>query len=387
MRLRHLKLFNFRNYANLDVTTDKKVVVLVGDNAQGKTNFLEAIYILALTRSFRLRSDAGLIGEQENFSRVEAEGHGLGRDFKIEVVLKVAKGRERVQKIIKLDSRLASVREILGAFLAVLFCPEDINLIRAVPGARRRFLDIVACKVSHIYCQKLMEYNKILRHRNQVLIRIKKNIGKREELIFWNNELTDKGSFIIQFRQKMLQSLAALTKNYYAKIVSGEKKELWPELNLHYLPSFHIAADSAEEGLRLRFRGELLEKEGTEIFRGQTLFGPHRDDFHFILGHKNIISQGSRGQFRLAVLALKMAELEFLKTELGERPVLLLDDVFSELDAKRKTKVANLVRGQQTFITTTDLSEIAPDLRKDALILEVVRGKIETPPTRGVNGL
>ena len=377
MRLHHLKLVNFRNYANLDIATDKKVVILVGDNAQGKTNFLEAIYLLALTKSFRLRSDAGLIGGGENFARVEAEGRGhLGRDFKIEVVLKAAGRGERAQKLIKLDSRATSVREILGAFLAVLFCPEDINLIRAAPGARRRFLDIAACKVSHAYCGKLMEYNKILRHRNQVLMRVKKNIGKREELIFWNNELTEKGSFIIKFRQKMLQSLAVLTKDYYAQIVSGEENEPWPELNLHYLPSFHIAADSGEEGLRLRFRGELLEKEGTEIFRGQTLFGPHRDDFHFILGRKNIIDQGSRGQFRLAVLALKMAELEFLKTEIGERPVLLLDDVFSELDGKRKALVARLLRHQQTFITTTDLSEIAPDLRKDALILEVAGGEI-----------
>lgn len=384
MRLNHLKLVNFRNYDNLDIGTKKRVIILVGDNAQGKTNFLEAVYLLAITKSFRLRSDADLVGEKDDFVRIEAEVVSQNRDSKIEVVLKKQENRGNIQKIIKLNGQMAPVRAILGAFSAVLFCPEDINLIKAVPGARRRFLDIVACKVNSTYCETLMGYNKILKNRNQVLVRINRGIGNHEELIFWNNELTQKGSFIIKFRQNMAQRLASLTKVYYNKIAKGAGTAPLPELNLHYLPSFHVSSKLDEEAISLRFRGELLKREEVEIARQQTLSGPHRDDFTFILGRKNIVFEGSRGEFRSAILSLKLSELDFLKENLGERPVLLLDDVFSELDRERKRRIAALVKNQQVFIATTDLKEIPSDLRRDALILEVEAGKIEKIKTQSV---
>jgi len=377
MRLNHLKLVNFRNYDVLDIETERRAIILVGDNAQGKTNFLEAIYLLAITKSFRLRSDLDLIGEKEDFSRIEAEGMGRKQGFKIEVVLKRSRKRGNAQKIIKLNGQMAPVRTILGAFLAVLFCPEDINLIKAVPSARRRFLDIVACKVSPTYCETLMEYNKILKNRNQVLLRINKGVGSHEELIFWNTELTRKGSFIIKFRQDMAQKLDSLAKIYYNKIAKGGGETVpGAELSLHYLPSFHISPKLDEEAINLRFRGELLKKEEMEISRQQTLSGPHRDDFSFILGRKNIVFEGSRGEFRSAILSLKLSELDFLEEGLEERPVLLLDDVFSELDGDRKKHVAAQVKKQQTFIAITDIKEIPPSISKEALILKVKRGKI-----------
>lgn len=374
MRLEYLKLFNFRNYQNAEVKTGKRVVVLVGDNAQGKTNFLEATYLLVITKSFRLTREADLIGEDENFARVEARFRGQGKTSKIEVLIKKGADSQYIQKVIKLQGQVVTARRFLGTFSGVLFSPEDINLIKSVPGVRRRVLDIIACQVSSEYCTKLVEYNKIVKNRNQVLVRIKRGIGSKEELIFWNNELVDRGSFIIKFRQNLTSRLNKLIGAHYREIGEGREKE--KILSLHYLPSFSSPASLEEERIRLRFKSELLKKERTEIERQQSTIGPHRDDFHFILGGRNIVYQGSRGEFRSTILALKFAELDFLEEELGERPLLLLDDAFSELDHRRKKRLAAMILGQQTFITTTDLGNIDAELLKKALVLRVQAGKI-----------
>jgi len=375
MQLERLKLVNFRNYKDAEVKTARRAVILVGDNAQGKTNFMEAIYILAITKSFRLRSDLDLLGPESEFARIEAQFESRKKAFKLEVVIKKnIKGGRRQQKTIKLNSVLAPARAILGTFLAVLFCPEDINLIKTVPSGRRRFLDILGCQVSSDYCEKLIEYNKVVKNRNQILLRIKQGVGGPGELVFWNNELVDKGSFIIKFRQEMLSELNLLVRRYYNQI-SGEDLSKGQALSLHYLSSFRLTKDLDEEGIRLRFRGELLKKQRNEIERQQTFIGPHRDDFHFFLKQRNVIHQASRGEFRTTILALKLSELDFLEKKLSERPLLLLDDVFSELDAKRQRRIARLLEKQQTFITTTDLRHIASVLKRKALILRIKAGK------------
>jgi len=375
MQLNRLKLVNFRNYKDAEVGALKRAVILVGNNAQGKTNFLEAVYILAITKSFRLRSDLGLLGPEAEFARIEARFESRKKDSQLEVIIKKGpKGRGSCQKIIKLDGLLAPARAILGAFLAVLFCPEDINLIKTVPSGRRRFLDILGCQISSDYCEKLVEYNKIVKNRNQVLLRIKQGVGSLSELVFWNNELVDKGSFIVKFRRNILRRLDVLARQYYNRI-SGEALSKKQGLNLHYLSSFHLKQGTDEEGIKLRFRGELLKKQKSEVDRQQTFIGPHRDDFNFLLDKRNVIYQASRGEFRTAILSLKLAELDFLEEELSERPILLLDDVFSELDAQRQKRIATLLERQQTFITTTDLSHIAPVLKRQALILRIKSGR------------
>ncbi len=373
MQLLRLKLVNFRNYPEQNLEGMGKVVILVGDNAQGKTNLLEAIHILAITKSFRVRSDADLIGDAQDFARLEAQFSGRGKKRLLEIVIRAQKTAQKYQKVIKLDGKVLPARGILGEFLAVLFCPEDINLIKSVPGERRRFLDILGCQVSSFYCQKLVDYNKVIKNRNRVLLRIKLGEGHAEELIFWNNELVEKGSSIMIFRQKMVAKLNLYAKKYFRQIVAARERQ--KRFTLRYLPSFQLTADS-EEALRLRFRSILLQKEKMEVDRQQTIFGPHRDDLHFFLGTRNIVHHGSRGEFRSAILALKLAEIDFLEEGLGERPILLLDDVFSELDPQRKKNFARLVRGQQTFITTTDLQDIALAVRHGAQEFRVQNGHL-----------
>lgn len=375
MQLERLKLINFRNYPEIEISPAEKMSILIGDNAQGKTNLLEAIYLLAITKSFRGRREADLIGPPKEFSRLEAHcRHHQGDILKIEIIIQKSKDSQYLHKEIKLNSESIPARAFLGSFLAVLFSPEDINLIKSVPGSRRRFLDIIACLVSAEYCSKLVEYNKIVKNRNQILARLKRRIGNKEELIFWNNELVNRGSFIIQFRHNLLERLNKLAQNYYQQINNNQKGR--KKLRLHYLPSFTLPSNLEEEVLKLRFRSELLKKENTEIERQQSVIGPHRDDFHFLLQGRSIVAQGSRGEFRSAILALKLAELDFLEEELEERPLLLLDDVFSELDQKRRERVSKIIQNQQTLITTTDLRYIPPDLKKKALIWKIKEGKI-----------
>lgn len=374
MQLLRLKLVNFRNYPEQSLEGIGRVVVLVGDNAQGKTNLLEAIHILAITKSFRVRSDADLIGGAQDFVRLEAQFAGRDKKRLLEIVIRAQKTAQKYQKLIKLDGKPLPARGILGEFLAVLFCPEDLNLIKSVPSGRRRFLDILGCQVSAQYCQKLVDYNKVIKNRNKVLLRIKFGEGRVEELIFWNNELVEKGSAIMVFRQSMVGKLSLYAQKYFHQIVVSRDQQ--KKFTLHYLPSFQVTTESEEEALRLRFRSILLQKERMEIERQQTIFGPHRDDLHFFLGKRNIIHHGSRGEFRSAILSLKLAEVDFLEEGLGERPVLLLDDVFSELDPKRKKNLTRLIRGQQTFITTTDLQDIAAVVRRDAQVFRVQNGHL-----------
>lgn len=375
MQLERLKLINFRNYPEIEISPSEKMSILIGDNAQGKTNLLEAIYLLAITKSFRGRREADLIGPPKEFSRLEAHcRRHQGDILKIEIIIQKNKDSQYLHKEIKLNSESIPARAFLGSFLAVLFSPEDINLIKSVPGSRRRFLDIIACLVSAEYCSKLVEYNKIVKNRNQILARLKRRIGNKEELIFWNNELVNRGSFIIQFRHNLLERLNKLAQDYYQQINNNQKGR--KKLRLRYLPSFALSSNLEEEVLKLRFRSELLKKADTEIERQQSVIGPHRDDFHFLLQGRSIVAQGSRGEFRSAILALKLAELDFLEEELGERPLLLLDDVFSELDQKRRGRVSKIIQNQQTLITTTDLRYIPPDLKKKALIWKIKEGKI-----------
>lgn len=373
MRLNRIKLNNFRNYKEADIKISKKTVVLVGNNAQGKTNLLEAIYILAITKSFRLRSDTDLIGPAENFFRIEAEFENNGKSGRLEIVIQAASRGAKQQKTIKLDGRVVPAREALGQFVAVLFCPEDINLIKTVPGGRRRFLDILGCQISPEYCQGLLEYNKIVKNRNRVLFRIKQGNGRPDELIFWNNELVEKGSRIIVLRRMMTERLNDYARKYFKSILDYPQKKKF--LTLRYVPSFHLADDLEEEAIPLRFRSALLQKEKSEIERQQTVIGPHRDDMQFILGDNSIVHYGSRGEFRSAILALKLAELDFLEEKL-RRPVLLFDDVFSELDPTRRVNVAHLINRQQTFITTTDLGHIDSRVKEKSQILRVQEGEV-----------
>src|SRR3990167_8426500 len=353
--LKSLSLINFRNYSKYSLDF-AKTTILIGPNGVGKTNIIEALYLLSTCRSWRTNRDnecvrwdtdvARIIGRIDNADKIE-----------VEMVIQKTPTPEHPQtKLVKINDVKKKLTDILGRLPTVLFSPEEIHLIDGAPMLRRRFLDILLCQIDKKYTLALLDLAKIIRGRNKLLYYIKIGKSKIDELDFWDEKLVTLGSFIIKKRQGTTAKInEELTKKYQEISGMGES------LQLKYRPTVEPE----------QFAEILVAQREREIDNTATLFGPHRDDLVFLLENKDITTFGSRGEFRSAVLALKVAELEFLAKEKGERPLLLLDDIFSELDKNRRMHLAKIVAGQQTIITTTDLDHVEKSLREKARIVEL----------------
>ena len=352
MFIKSIHLTNFRNQQDYHLDFSS-VTILIGSNGIGKTNILEGVYLASTGRSWRTSHDWEMTNWVSDFSRITVELEKATNEHKLELFWQ--KG-EKLIKQLKINGVKHRLIDLLGVVPAVLFSPETIELLSGSPSARRRFLDVILSQTNRQYALNLLEYTKVLRERNKLLAHIKNHRSKPDELDFWDNKLVELGIYIVNMRQEAIKCFNKSLSANYEKI-SGQKLKL----NLRYKNSVEPE----------RFGEILAASRQREIELGTTAYGPHRDDFLFILDKREVATFCSRGEFRSVILALKMAELDYLAYKVGEKPILLLDDIFSELDADRRMHLAKIVEGQQTMITTTDLDHIEKGLRQRAKIVEI----------------
>jgi DNA replication and repair protein RecF len=350
MFLKSLKLTNFRNYSTIDFDFKKKITVLRGDNAQGKTNFLEGVYYLATAHSVRADRDEELIKDGEEVLRVEGvvltNQVNQKEEVGLEIVMQSSEGR--FTKRVKVNGIARRVSDYAENLVTVLFRPEDINLVTGSPSLRREFIDQAISQVDKSYKRTVSTYENLLVRKNRVLKRIREGFARADELDYWIDQQVMLGALIQQKREEFFNFLNTVER----KFGEYEFKYIESELNTDRLKDYRIR----------------------EIESASSLIGPQRDDLLFLLEGKDLSKYGSRGEQRTAVLDLKIAEAEFVEEKLGDRPVLLLDDIFSELDIAHRKHVVELADIQQTIIATVDWDENLKDALKNAKIVTVKGG-------------
>jgi DNA replication and repair protein RecF len=365
MRLTHLSLHNVRNFVRLDLDLSPGVTVLLGDNAQGKTNLLEAIYYLATSRSPHAGSDRELVNwlavEQEPlpYARLVGRVARGASEVTLEITLtQQANNGLRYRKQIRVNGVARRAMDLLGQLNAVLFLPEDITLVSGPPSGRRRYLDAMLCQIDPAYCRALARYSEVITQRNALLRDLRERGGHPNQLTFWDERLVEHGATLIARRWEALGTLDELAHSVQGELTAGVE-----HLSLCYQPSVEIDDPKAVAAIRAAFAAQIQALRQREIPAGVTLVGPHRDEVRFLIDDVDAGIYGSRGQQRTIALALKLAEVELMCRETGEHPVLLLDDVLSELDAhRRRFLVEWLDNGPpQAILTTTDLG-ILPEL-------------------------
>jgi len=363
MYLRHLSLTNFRNYARLELELPARAVLLHGANAQGKTNLLEAIFYLATSRSPQAGSDRELLNwiadedEMLPYARLATEVVRGDRARQVEIVLQkepvagAPNGESRLRKQIRVDKANRRAMDLVGQINVVLFMPQDMALVDGPPAGRRRYLDVALCQVDAEYCRALSRYNRVLSSRNALLKQWPARRVDPDELGYWNEQLTTCGVTVVLRRRDAVTELEQRAAELHQQLSGGLER-----LRLVYQSTVPIAPGDDVESLSATYRAELKRRRRDEIERGVTLVGPHRDELRFLVNGQVDLGQfGSRGQQRTAVIALKLAEVHWMRQRTGQWPILLLDEVFSELDAARRSFLLRQVNGiEQTLITTTD---------------------------------
>ncbi len=357
MILKSVELNNFRNYESLHMELDSGTNILYGDNAQGKTNILESIYVSGTTKSHKGSKDREMIrfGCEESHIRTIVEKGGV--DYQIDMHLK--KNRSKGIAINRIPIRKAS--ELFGILNLVFFSPEDLNIIKNGPSERRRFLDLELCQLNKLYLYELTRYNKILNQRNKLLKDIIFRPELKDTLSVWDDQLVESGKKIIEAREEFVRELGVIVQKIH-KSLSGDKEELI----LSYEP------DSRAEELEQKMR----EYRERDLKFGQTTAGPHRDDLSFFVDQVDIRRFGSQGQQRTSALSLKLSEIELVKKSIHETPILLLDDVLSELDSNRQNFLLNSIHDIQTLITCTGLDEFVKNRFHINRVYQVVEGTV-----------
>lgn len=406
MIVTHLSLTNFRNYGRLELDLPPGPTLLHGGNAQGKTNLLEAIYYLATTRSPRAAADNQLISwdarqtdELVVVGRLVAQVETAQGSRLLEMRLiqeksgQLGHGRYSFRREALVDKRKVRLMDLLGHLRVVLFLPEDVQLITGPPNNRRRYLNITLCQIDPVYCRTLSAYNKVLEQRNALLRQLAEGRGGREMLPIYTEKLVSLGSHIFARRARFLAGLARETQRiHYEELTDGQET-----IRLQYAPRLEAAAakqsrppagewlqngreDAAQ--IEARFAAALEETAGAEIARGMTIVGPHRDDWFFWLNGRALGHFGSRGQQRSAILALKLAEINWMKQQTGETPVLLLDEVAAEFDKQRRSALLGYVsQAGQAILTATDPGMFAGDFLPQFASMLVAGGQIQREQT------
>jgi DNA replication and repair protein RecF len=401
MHIEHLSLTNFRNYARLETSLpSNRPILLHGENAQGKTSLLEAIYYLAASRSPYTSTDRQLIhwraeDEPIPFARLAAEVqsnvHGFNRIEMALVLERTPDGGQRFKKTIRVNGADKRVMDVVGLVAVVLFLPQDLSLVEGPPTDRRRFMDTTLSQVDKDYLNALNTYEKVLPQRNALLRRIAEKGASVGELGYWDEQLVAAGSIIIACRQKFLRELEIEAQQAHLDLTA--KNEL---LTLSYQPSFLPSAQGngqlsfntlgldlhrelSAEQIAPQFAEQLQAELDESVSRGVTLFGPHRDELRLNINDRDAGLYGSRGQARTAVMALKLAELAWMKRRIGEWPILLLDEVIAELDSKRRAYLMERISGAtQTLLTTTEMDIFPAVFLERATIWQVSGGQISS---------
>ncbi len=405
MFLRRLWLDHFRNYRSLDLTFPQPWTLLQGGNAQGKTNLLEAIHYLATSKSSHARVEREVVGwsaseEPIPHARIRGQVERAGQVTELEILFTRRAQGNGFTKQVRINGVARRSLDLLGLLRAVLFMPQDIELVTGSPSIRRRYLDVALCQIDREYCRHLARYQKVLAHRNSLLRQLREG-GARPgeprvaaELGFWDEQLAEHGAHVLARRYAFLARLEPLAAAQH-HLLSGCQERL----HILYLPTFdpgHLGPQGLQElraghyrapraplsppvpaELAGRLQAHLETHRARELAAGATLAGPHRDDLVFLLDDRELRAYGSRGQQRTAALALKLAEVRAMAAETGDTPVLLLDDVMSELDARRREMVLEaLSEVDQAILTATDWEDFTPGFRAQAYRLQVVAGQV-----------
>lgn len=403
MYLSHLSLTNFRNFNRLELSLKPGITLLQGLNAQGKTSFLEAVAYLSTARSLLAGAERELVHwlaweEPLPFARLVGELTGDARRHKIEVTLlqssKGSQGTPYLRKEVRVNGVTRRALDLVGQMPTVLFLPQDVELIAGSPSVRRRYMDIALCQMQPDYCRALSAYNKILDQRNALLKALRDNGGPRDQLDFWDEQLVENGSLLAARRAAFLADLEMEANERQQALTEGRER-----LHVRYLPALEPNgsdddlnggdATTLREPTPLYLAGDwvaigaafyemLARTRPREIAAGMSLIGPHRDDVQFVAQGRDLRTYGSRGQQRTAALSVKLAEVVIMRRSLGAPPLLLLDDVMSELDGKRRALLLDALTGvQQALVTTTDWDDFTPQFRQQARCLHVTDGSIE----------
>jgi DNA replication and repair protein RecF len=397
MYLKHLSLTNFRSLTRLDAELPRRAVVLVGSNAQGKTSVLEAIYFLAAFTSFQTHADRQIVNfhEAKNplaVTRLVADYQRGKTKHRLEARLilePTGVNGQRLRKEILLDGVKRHINDVIGHFNAVIFVPQMSQIIEGGPDERRRYLNLALAQTVPAYARVLSEYNQALSQRNALLKALGEGVGNRDQLQVWDEALVKFGAQIILWRIQAVQEIERLAARIHHELTRGLEI-----LRFAYEPAFDpLPKPNGQLGLKLDtavdrstidlneiqdgFLTRLKEIRSEEIARGVTTIGPHRDDLRFIINKADVSDYGSRGQIRTTLLALKLAEVEWMKERTGETPVILLDEVMAELDPSRRADLLKYVgEDQQVLFTTTDLTLFAPEFSQAAEIWDVKNGVV-----------
>ncbi|MFV9510295.1 DNA replication/repair protein RecF [Tepidibacillus sp. LV47] len=368
MFLTHLQLKNYRNYHELDLDFDQRINIFQGNNAQGKTNIIEAIYLLAFAKSHRTSKERELVQWGQSFSVIKGNVKRSLGDVNLEIQI-TTKGKKA--KINALEQKKLS--DYVGAFNVILFAPEDLTLVKGSPQYRRKFLDMEIGQIHPSYLYHLSQYLKVIQQRNNLLkdfTKDKKN--KLEMLEIWNIQMVEHGTKVIAKRLEFLKKLEKRAQEVHDGITEGTES-----LTIQYKSSIPIEEIKTDSDIRRKFEDQIKKNIKHELDRGTSLIGPHRDDLDFYINQIDVRSYGSQGQQRTTALSLKLAEIELIHEEVGEYPILLLDDVLSELDKKRQTHLIKTIENKvQTMITTTTTEGIDFKRLDQSSMFSVSQGKV-----------
>lgn len=358
MIIQSIELCNFRNYEREEFHFHEGTNVLYGDNAQGKTNVLEAIFVGGTTKSHKGSKDSDMIkkGKEESHIRYFVEKKGC--TFKVEIHMRRGK-----TKGIAIDGMpIKSSRELMGLSNIVFFSPENLRIIEDGPEERRRFIDMELCQINKAYLYYLTQYKKVLKQRNSLLKQIQDNKDLSPTLEIWDTQLVEHGKKVIELREEFVNQIGEIMKEKHKNLTGGKE-----EIRVEYKPNCRAE----------NFAEQLFINGDRDVYQGSTSVGPHRDDMMFFIGNQEIKVFGSQGQKRTAALSLKMAEIEIVERIIGEKPILLLDDVLSELDRNRQNYLLENIKGIQTIITCTGLEEFVKNGINIDQTFEIVNGSIK----------
>ncbi|WP_411954362.1 DNA replication/repair protein RecF [Alkalibacillus sp. S2W] len=369
MHIENITIEQYRNYDSLSLEFDNQINVMIGENAQGKTNLMEAIYVLAFTKSHRTSKDKELIKWDSEYGKIKGSIFKRNRTFPLEVIFS---GKGKKAKFNHIEQKRLS--DYIGSLNVVMFAPEDLNLVKGSPQERRKFIDMELGQVQPVYIYHLGQYQKILKQRNALLKDLQRQSKQdRTMLHILTEQLIEHGSIVLNRRLQFLQKL----REWAVPIHHGISRSL-EELTINYEPTIDVSEDTDLETIIERYKAHFTSIEDREVERGTTLAGPHRDDLMFEVNGRNVQTYGSQGQQRTTALSLKLAEIELIEQEVGEYPVLLLDDVLSELDDHRQSHLLNTIQGKvQTFVTTTSVDGIHHDTLKQAKMFNIHNGYLK----------
>lgn len=358
MYIKNLSLQYFRNYSSLNIDLSPKLNILYGDNAQGKTNILEAIYMCAMGRSQKTQKDKEIIKINEKEAHIQAHVVKENSENKIDVHLKL----ETKKGIAINNIAIKKLNELFGTIYVVIFSPEDLQLIKNGPSERRKFIDMEICQLSSIYYYNLQQYYKVLKQRNNLLKNLQKSPKLKDTIFIWDSQLVSHGKKIIDERLKFINKINIISSEIHSNITGGNEI-----MNIKYIPN--ILCDE--------FQNKLNKYLDRDIIQGSTSIGPHKDDLQFSINNNDVKIYGSQGQQRTTALSVKLAEIKLIKEETSCNPILLLDDVLSELDESRQNYLLENINGIQTVLTCTGIEDSIKKYMDKAKIYHVINKSVQ----------